>query len=239
MTPFWAALVAALALAPRCGAQPLPRYGQHHAHACLTPTNTFPFCDTSLDVQDRVADLLSRMSMSEKVADTYDLSQANAALGLDAFNYNQEGLHGLGAQCFAASATSGTRCPSVFAAPPTLGASWNRTLLKLVGDAISTEARAYNNFGGNRGYQNRPVDLQVWMPSINIARDPRWGRQVETYSEDPWAVGQFGAHIIEGAQRGADGGASGNGYLKVFTAVKHATAYQVRRQVRQQAASQT
>lgn len=87
--------------------------------------------------------------------------------------------------------------------------------------------RAYNNFGGNRGYQNRPVDLNVWLPNVNIGRDPRWGRQVETYSECPWATGQLGAAIVRGAQHGADGGASGNGFLKAIVAVKHATAYQV------------
>ena len=219
------ALLALAALSAR--AQPLPRYPAQHAHACVAPFDGFPFCDTTLPVQDRVQDLVSRLSLSEKVADRYDLEQANAALGLSELNYNQEGLHGLGAQCFAAPATSGTRCPTVFAAPPTMAASWNVSLLREVGSAISTEARAYNNNGGNRGYQNRPVDLNVWLPSINLARDARWGRQVETYTEDAWATGQFGANIVAGAQQGADGGASGNGYLKTIVAVKHATAYQV------------
>jgi hypothetical protein len=225
-----AALTAAatlfLALPPAL-ALPLPLYPAQHSHACLAPNDGWPFCDTSLPVQDRVQDLISRLSLADKVANRYDHEQANAALGLPDYNYNQEGLHGLGAQCFAATATSGTRCPSVFAAPPTLAASWNTSLLREVGSAISTEARAYNNFGGNRGYQNRAVDLNAWLPSINIARDPRWGRQVETYSEDPWATGQFGASIVAGAQQGSDGGASGNGFLKLIVAVKHATAYQV------------
>ena len=207
----------------------LPRYPPQHSHACLAANASavFAFCDTSLPVQDRVLDLVSRLTLQQKVANRYDHEAANDALGLPDYNYNQEGLHGLGAQCFQATAASGVRCPTVFGAPPTLAASWNTTLLRDVGDAISTEARAYNNFGGNRGYQNRAVDLNVWLPSINIARDPRWGRQVETYSEDPWATGQFGASIVSGAQQGKDGGVSGNGYLKIIVAVKHATAYQV------------
>jgi beta-glucosidase len=110
------------------------------------------------------------------------------------------------------------RCPTIFAAPPSLASSFNTSLLLAVGDGISTEARAYNNFGGHRGYQNRPVDLQVWLPNINIARDARWGRQVETYSEDAWLTGQLGAAIVAGAMRGSDGGASGNGFLKLFIA---------------------
>jgi xylan 1,4-beta-xylosidase len=205
----------------------LPLYPPHHTHSCIAPNNQYPFCDITLPIQDRVADLISRLTLAQKIANRYDLEIAIPELGLDTYNYNQEGLHGLGAQCFAATATSGIRCPTVFAAPPALASSWNRTLLLHVGDAISTEARAYNNFGGNRGYQNRPVDLNAWLPSINLMIDSRWGRAVETYSEDPWATGQFGANIVNGAQNGLDGGISGNGYLKLIVAVKHATAYQV------------
>ena len=62
-----------------------------------------------------------------------------------------------------ATNTSGVRCPTIFAAPPTLASSWNKTLLRDIGDAISTEARAYNNFGGNRGYQNRATDTTIWQ----------------------------------------------------------------------------
>lgn len=208
-------------------AQALPLYPPQHSHACISPNNEFPFCDTTLPIQDRVADLISRLTLEQKIANRYDREAAIPELGLPDYNYNQEGLHGLGAQCFAATDTSGVRCPTIFAAPPALAASWNRTLLLYVGDAISTEARAYNNNGGNRGYQNRPVDLNAWLPSVNENRDSRWGRAVETYSEDPWATGQFGANIVTGAQNGLDGGASGNGYLKLIVAVKHATAYQV------------
>lgn len=158
-----AALV--LVLATAASAQ-LPIYPPHHSHACVNPGPAagLPFCDTSLAVADRVADLVSRLTLAQKIANRYDLEAAVPSLGLDAFNYNQEGLHGLGAQCFAATSTSGVRCPTVFAAPPALAASWNVTLLRDVGDAISTEARAYNNFGGNRGYANRPVDLQASAP---------------------------------------------------------------------------
>jgi hypothetical protein len=209
-------------------ALPLPRYVPWHGHGCNdSATLALPFCDTTLSVGDRVADLISRMSLSQKVANTYDLETEVPGLNFEAFNWNQEGLHGLGAQCFAFNETSGVRCPSVFAGPPGLAASFNLTLLRAVGDAIGTEARAYNNAGGNRGYQNRPVDLNVWLPNVNIARDGRWGRQVETYSEDAWLTGQFGAAIVSGTQEGADGGASGNGYLKMIVAAKHATAYQV------------
>jgi hypothetical protein len=217
-----------LALALSSAAAQLPKFPAHHSHECTDPsTAALPFCDTSLSTADRVADLISRLTLQQKIANRYDLeAPAPGVLG-SAFNYNQEGLHGLGAQCFAANATSGVRCPSVFAAPPALAASFNLSLLRAVGDAIGTEARGYNNFGGNRGYQDRAVDLNVWLPNVNIARDARWGRQVETYSEDAWLTGRLGAAIVAGTQEGADGGASGGGYLKMIVAAKHATAYQV------------
>ena len=150
-----------------------PMYPAHHAHACLPPNDGFPFCDTKLAIYDRVFDLVSRLTLAEKVAMTYDRGQAVARLGLPDINWNTEGLHGLGGLYFSLTAGGPNRAPTVFAAPPALASSWNRTLLRSIGNAIATEARAYNNFGGNRDYQNRPIDLNVWLPNINIARDPR------------------------------------------------------------------
>ena len=110
----------------------------------------------------RVADLISRLTLEQKIANRYDLEQANADLGLDIFNWHQEGLHGLSGMCFQKDNNTAARCPTVFAAPPALGASWNTSLLAAIGDAIGTEARAYNNFGGNHEHSdNRPIDLQV------------------------------------------------------------------------------
>jgi beta-glucosidase len=210
----------AAVLLAACSAAPL--YPPHHSHSCIAPNDPFPFCDTTLAVEDRVADLISRLTVVEKASMTYDLGAEIDRIGLPTFNWNQEGLHGLGAICL--DLGDGPRCPTVFAAPPALASSFNLSLLERIGDAISTELRAFNNNGGNRGYANRPVDLNVWLPNVNIARDARWGRQVETYSEDPWMTGQLGAAIVRGTQFGFDGGASGGGYLKAIVAVKHATA---------------
>lgn len=200
----------------------LPRYPRWHSHGCNdTVSKQLPFCNAALPVSARVSDLVSRMTLAQKIAARYDLEpDLSSTLGFQPFNWNQEGLHGLGAQCFEANSSSGSRCPTIFAAPPGLAASFNLSLLNSIGDAIGTEARAYNNFGGNRGYQNRPVDLQVWLPNVNVGRDARWGREVETYSEDAWLNGLFGAAIVSGTQQGADGGASGGGYLKNIVAVK-------------------
>lgn len=146
----------------------LPRYQPHHGHGCMDDTTkAFPFCDTTLSIADRVVDLVSRMTLAQKIANRYDL-ESDSGLGFEPFNWNQEGLHGLGAQCFQWNSSTPARCPSVFASPTSLGASFNLTLLRDIGDAISTEARAYNNHGGNRGYANRPVDLNVWLPNLNV-----------------------------------------------------------------------
>ena len=158
-----------LATALLAAAQPL--YPPHHSHACVAPNDGFPFCDTALAVEDRVADLISRLALADKVAMTYDLSTEVPSLGLPAYNWNQEGLHGLGAICL--DLGSGPRCPTIFAAPPALASSFNVSLLESIGDAISTELRAFNNNGGNRDYANRPIDLNVWLPNVNIARDAR------------------------------------------------------------------
>ena len=136
-----------------------------HGHACIAPFDAFPFCDTAQPVASRVADLISRMDAPTRQGYFYDLSPAIPSLGISVFNWNQEGLHGLGAHCLVVNSVS--RCPTVFPAPPTLGATFNRSLLHAAGDVISTEARVYNNYNGTRSYQNRPVDLNVWLPNAS------------------------------------------------------------------------
>jgi hypothetical protein len=79
-----------LLLAPLALSQRLPLYPPHHSHACNAPTNSFPFCNTSLPIPARVADLISRLTLPQKIANRYDLEAANPALGLNVFNYNQE-----------------------------------------------------------------------------------------------------------------------------------------------------
>ena len=82
---------AAAALALPLAALAAPLYPPHHSHACLPPNDGFPFCDDSLAVEDRVADLISRLSLAEKVLMTFDLGGVVPALGLDAFYWNLEG----------------------------------------------------------------------------------------------------------------------------------------------------
>lgn len=88
-----------------------------------------------------------------------------------------QGLHGLGSQCLQG------RCPTIFSAPPTLGASFNSSLMAAVGVAIGDEVRAMNNANGTRQWSDRPVDLNLWLPSINMDINVQWGRNIEVYGE--------------------------------------------------------
>ena len=115
-----------------------------------------------------------------------------------------------------------TRCPSIFAAPPLLGATFNDSVAANLGEVISDELRAYSNNNGIRDYQNRPVGPSAWGPSLNIYRDPRWGRNVEVPSEDPYHSGRYGVAYTNALQWGEDGN-----YTKAIGALKHYAIYSV------------
>ena len=135
---------------------------------------------------------------------------------------------------------STTRCPTVFPAPPGMGASFNLTLAHSMGVTIGDEARAMNNMHGCRarggggcgmGNGNWYIGLNVWVPNLNIYRDPRWGRNIEVPSEDPWHSGEYGTAVVNGVQWAGPGGAppstSGKRYTKMNAALKHFFAYSV------------
>ena len=107
------------ALSPRASAAAPPPHG----HACTPPDDTFPWCDASQPVAARVAALVGAMTLAEKISLTYDGQPAIPRLGLSTlFNYNLEGLHGLGSHCMPAEGGA-TGCPTIFPAPPALGAA--------------------------------------------------------------------------------------------------------------------
>ena len=219
--PF-AALLALAVLSPRASAAAPPPHG----HACTPPDDAFPWCDASQPVAARVAALVGAMTLAEKISLTYDGQPAIPRLGLSTlFNYNLEGLHGLGSHCMPAEGGA-TGCPTIFPAPPALGAAFNTSLMTLVGVAISDEVRAMNNAYGSRNYANRPVDLNLWLPSINLNINYLWGRNIEVYGEDPLLAGRLAAALVRGVQwNGADG--PGSAGLKVYATIKHYTGYQV------------
>ncbi|WNL48206.1 glycoside hydrolase family 3 C-terminal domain-containing protein [Dyella sp. BiH032] len=137
----------------------------------------------------RAAELVARMTLPEKIAQLQSSAPAIPRLGVPAYDWWNEGLHG--------SARAGYA--TVFPQAIGLAASWNDGLLRQVGDVVSTEARAKYNLAG-KGDHPRYHGLTIWSPNINIFRDPRWGRGQETYGEDPFLTGTLATAFVRGIQ---------------------------------------
>ncbi|MBO3676872.1 glycoside hydrolase family 3 C-terminal domain-containing protein [Streptomyces sp. NEAU-YJ-81] len=127
-----------------------------------------PFRDTRLPVRTRVADLLARLTLDERIAMLHQFAPGVERLGLAPFRTGQEALHGV---AWMGPAT-------VFPQAVGLGATWNPELVRRVGEAVGREARAMRA-------RDPRVGLNVWSPTVNLLRDPRWGRNEEGYAEDP------------------------------------------------------
>jgi beta-glucosidase len=143
------------------------------------------------DASDKATALVAKMTLEEKVAQSMSAAPAIARLGVPAYDWWSEGLHGI--------ARNGTA--TVFPQAIGLAATWNRTLMQDVGTVVSTEARAKFNLAGGAGHDHtRYQGLTIWSPNINLFRDPRWGRGMETYGEDPYLTGQMAVGFIRGLQ---------------------------------------
>src|SRR5258708_4003678 len=163
------------------------------------------YLDASLPLEKRVNDLVSRMTIEEKVSQMQDVARAIPRLNIPAYNWWNEGLHGV------ARAGHATVFPQAIG----LAATWDTDLIHRVADVISTEARAKYNDAIQRGNTGRYFGLTFWSPNINVFRDPRWGRGQETYGEDPFLTGRIGVAFVTGLQ-GDD-----PKYLKTVSTPKH------------------
>lgn len=164
-----------------------------------------PFRNEALPTEKRVSDLLDRLSLEEKISLLGYQNKAIPALGMPAYNWWNEALHGV------ARAGLATVFPQAIA----LAATFNDSLMKGVADAISTEARAKYNLFTAHDRRIQYGGLTFWSPNINIFRDPRWGRGQETYGEDPFLTAKMGVAFVQGMQ--------GNDphYLKTAACAKH------------------
>lgn len=167
--------------------------------------NKFPFMNSSLSVDERVADLISRLTMDEKVNQLMNNTAAIDRLGILPYSYWNEALHGVGRSGVA----------TVFPQAIGLGATFDKDLAYRVSSAISDEARALHNAAKAKGYYKQYGGLTFWTPNINIFRDPRWGRGQETYGEDPFLTATLGTAFVKGLQ-----GDNPN-YLKTAACAKH------------------
>ncbi len=165
----------------------------------------FPFLDTGLPLEERIDDLLSRMTLAEKVTQMLHEAPAIERLGIPAYSWWNEALHGIGRAGLA----------TIFPQAIGLAATFDRELIRKVASAISDEARAKYEVWLERGTTGRYCGLTFWTPNINIFRDPRWGRGQETYGEDPYLTGEIGLQFVRGLQ-GDD-----PRYLKTAACAKH------------------
>ena len=169
------------------------------------PDTGAPYFNPALPVAQRVDDLVSRMTLEEKVSQMMNVAPAIPRLGIPEYDWWNEALHGV--------AISGVA--TVFPQAIGLGATFNPSLINRVATVISEEARAKYHEAQRRGNRNRFYGLTFWSPNINIFRDPRWGRGQETYGEDPYLTGRLGVAFVKGLQ-GDD-----PKYLKVVSTPKH------------------
>ena len=166
--------------------------------------------DEGAPIEARVKDLLDRMTVDEKIDLMRATSPANPRLGFDKYYHGNEALHGI------------VRPGKFTVFPQAIGLAsmWDPEFLEIVSGVISDEARArWNELGRGKLQEAQFSDLLTfWSPTVNMARDPRWGRTPETYGEDPFLSGETGAAFVRGLQ-GYD-----PKYLKVVSTPKHFSA---------------
>ena len=166
----------------------------------------YPFQDKSLTPEQRAEDLVSRLTLEEKTALTLDASEAVPRFGIKTYHWWNEALHGVGRN---GSATT-------FPMPIAMAASFDTELVEDVFTAVSDEARVKHRIADEAGPISRYQGLSFWTPNINIFRDPRWGRGMETYGEDPYLMGQMGMAVVRGLQ-----GPDDSPVRKLFACAKH------------------
>jgi beta-glucosidase len=159
----------------------------------------------SLSFQERAEDLVSRMTLEEKIGQTVFTAASIERLGIPAYNWWNEALHGV------ARAGAATMFPQAIG----MAATFEADLLRAVGDVTANEGRAKFNVNAKRGDRDIYKGLTFWSPNVNIFRDPRWGRGHETYGEDPVLTAKLGVAFIQGIQ-----GDHPN-YLKAAACAKH------------------
>ena len=161
--------------------------------------------DYTRPVAERVDDLVSRMTLQEKIDQLHSGAPEIERLGVPQYNWWNEALHGIGRAGIA----------TVFPQAIGLASSWDRDMMLRVATTISDEGRAKHHEAVRNGLRDEYMGLTFWSPNINIFRDPRWGRGQETYGEDPYLTGQMALQFVRGLQ-GDD-----PTYLKSVATPKH------------------
>ncbi|KAG2700953.1 hypothetical protein I3760_06G020500 [Carya illinoinensis] len=183
-------------------------------------TKSYTFCKTSLPITERVQDLVSRLTLNEKISQLVNSAPPIPRLGIPGYEWWSEALHGV-ANAGLGITLNGT-IPAATSFPQVIltAASFDAHLWYRIGQAIGTEARAVYNAGQAKG-------MTFWAPNINIFRDPRWGRGQETPGEDPLVTGKYAVAYVRGVQGDSyEGGKLEDGHhLQASACCKHFTAY--------------
>jgi beta-glucosidase len=164
-----------------------------------------PYLNPALAAEARAKDLVGRMSLEEKVSQMQDVAPAIPRLGVPAYNWWNEALHGVARNGFA------TNFPQSIG----LAATWDTALMHRIATVIAVEGRAKYNEAIRNDDRSRFAGLTFWSPNINIFRDPRWGRGMETFGEDPFLTASLGVEFVKGLQ-GND-----SHYLELVATPKH------------------
>jgi len=171
-----------------------------------------PYQNPQLPVDQRVDDLLGRLTLEEKTKLMMNGSPAIKRLGIPAWNWWSEALHGVGRNGLA----------TVFPSCIGMACSFDNDLIERIYVAVSDEARAKNTLARRQGKVGKYSCLSFWTPNINIFRDPRWGRGQETYGEDPFMNAQMGLCVVRGLQgQSAFDQRRSDKYLKLHACAKH------------------
>lgn len=166
-----------------------------------SPTN-----DYEADAWRRADSLVNLLTLEEKAQLTMDYSRSVERLGIKQYNWWNEALHGVARAGLA----------TVFPQPIGMAASFDTDAVYNVYTAVSDEARAKNAQFVREGTRERYQGLTMWTPTVNIFRDPRWGRGIETYGEDPYLTSRMGVMVVKGLQ-----GPAGQPYDKLHACAKH------------------
>jgi beta-glucosidase len=163
------------------------------------------YLNPALPIEQRVNDLISRMTLDEKVRQMQHTAPAIPRLGVPAYDWWNEALHGVARSGYA----------TVFPQAIGMAATWDAPLIHSEAETIATEARAKYNQAQRADNHSIYFGLTFWSPNINIFRDPRWGRGQETYGEDPFLTGRLGVAFVTGMQ------GTNPKYFKVISTPKH------------------
>ena len=161
--------------------------------------------EKTAEYRKRAAELVSKMTLKEKISQMLSWAPAIERLGIPAYNWWSEGIHGVG--------RAGTA--TVFPQAIGMAAAFDPDMMHKVGEPVGVEARGKYNMCRSYGDRDIYKGLTVWAPNINIFRDPRWGRGHETYGEDPYLTSRLGVNFVEGMQ-GDD-----PDYLQAAACAKH------------------